>query len=92
MGAGRMFILNFSSQNNPDFMGLKISQIRQWSEMKGSGTGWGKMVTLIKVLSLATALGAIIEKFWVAWVSRLLENVLGAIVLLKMLSDTDAHT
>ena len=66
MGAGRMFILNFSSQNNPDFMGLKIWQIRQWSEMKGSGTGWGKMVTLIKVLSLATPLGAIIEKFWVA--------------------------
>ena len=73
-------------------MDLKILQIRQWSEMKGSGTGWGKMVSLIKVLSLATPLGAIIEKFWVAWVSRLLENVFVAIVLLKMLSDTDAHT
>ena len=59
--------------------------------MKSYGTGGGKMVTLGEVLSLATLLGAIIGKFWVLWVSRLVENAFAAIVLLKMLSGTDAY-
>ena len=59
--------------------------------MKSYGTSGGKMITLGEVLSLATPLGAIIGKFSVLWVSRLAENAFAAIVLLKMLSGTDAH-
>ena len=50
------------------------------------------MVTLGEMLSLATDLGAIMGKFWVVWVSRLLEHAFAATVLLKVPSDTDAHT
>ena len=50
------------------------------------------MVTLGEVLSLETPLGVIMGKFRVAWVSRLLENAFAAIVQLKTMSDTDAHS
>ena len=50
------------------------------------------MLTLGEVLCLATPQGAIMGKFWLLWVYRSLENVFAAIVDLKMLSDTDAHT
>ena len=49
------------------------------------------MVTSGEVLSLATPLGVIMGKFGVAWVSRL-ENAFAAIVQLKTMSDTDAHS
>ena len=49
------------------------------------------MVTLGEVLCLATPRGAIMGKFWLVWVYRSLENAFGAIVDLKMLSDTDVH-
>ena len=60
--------------------------------MKGYGTGEGKMVTSGEVLSLETPRGATMGKFWLLWVSRLLENAFATIVDLKMVSDTDAHT
>ena len=60
--------------------------------MKGQGNDGGKMVTLGKVFSLATPLGAIMGKFWLLWVYKSLENKSAAIVDLKMLSDTDART
>ena len=50
------------------------------------------MVTFGKMLSLATPQGAIMGKIWLLFVFRLLENAFAAIVDLKMLSDTDAHT
>ena len=50
------------------------------------------MVTLGEVLSLATPRGDIMEKIWLLWVFRLLENAFVTIVDLKMISDTDGHT
>ena len=45
------------------------------------------MVTLGEVLSLAIPRGAIMEKVWLLWVFRSLENAFAAIVHLEMLSD-----
>ena len=69
MGAGKNVYtyVTFSSQNNSNFTDLKTtieflkgklfqwSPFRHWSEMKGYGTGWEKMVTSGEVLSLATS-------------------------------------
>ena len=50
------------------------------------------MATLGEVLSLATPRGVTMEKFWVLWVSRSLENEFTINVDLNMVSDTDAYT
>ena len=50
------------------------------------------MVKLGEVLCLATPQGAIMGKFWLLLVYRSPKNAFVAIVDLKMLSDTDAHT
>ena len=50
------------------------------------------MITSGEAVSLATPLGVIMEKFWAVLVSRLLENAFAAIVQLKIMSDTDAHS
>ena len=50
------------------------------------------MVTLGEALSFASPQGAIMEKIWLLWASRSLENVFATIGDLKMLSDIDIHT
>ena len=50
------------------------------------------MATLGEVLSLATPRRVTMEKFWVLWVSRSLENAFTTNVDLNMVSDTDAYT
>ena len=50
------------------------------------------MITSSEVRSLAIPEGATMEKFWLLWVSRSLENAFATIVDLKIVSDTDAHT
>ena len=49
------------------------------------------MVMLGEVLCLATPRGAIMEKPWLLWVFRLLENAFAAIVYLNMLTDPNAN-